>query len=66
MRQTKLNNDCHKQRIEPENIIVLVHNVYFTLKDPTPAAIQHLMAECRKYLSDHPGVAYFWCWHVGA
>jgi hypothetical protein len=38
---------------------VLVHNVYFTLKDPSPAAIQHLMAECRKYLTEHPGVAYF-------
>ena len=40
---------------------MLVHNVFFALKDPTPAAIQHLLAECRKYLTDHPGVAYFGC-----
>jgi len=38
---------------------LLVHNVFFSLKDPTPAAIQHLLAECRKHLTDHPGVAYF-------
>ncbi|HEY4311363.1 MAG TPA: Dabb family protein [Pirellulales bacterium] len=40
---------------------MLVHNVYFMLKDPTPANIEHLLAECRKYLTDHKGVTYFGC-----
>ena len=38
---------------------ILVHNVYFTLKDGTPENIQKLIAACFKYLKDHPGVAYF-------
>jgi len=33
---------------------VLVHNVYFTLKEPTKANVDHLLAECKKYLTDHP------------
>jgi len=40
---------------------VLVHNVYFSLKDPTPAAAQRLLDACRKYLADHSGVVYFGC-----
>ncbi|HEY2841436.1 MAG TPA: Dabb family protein [Pirellulales bacterium] len=40
---------------------MLVHNVYFSLKDPSAAAIGHLLAECRKYLNDHPGVVFFAC-----
>lgn len=40
---------------------MLVHNVFFTLKDPTKANIDHLLAECKKYLTDHPGVTYFGC-----
>ena len=40
---------------------MLAHNVFFSLKDPTPASIEHLLAECRKYLSDHPGMVYFGC-----
>ena len=40
---------------------MLVHNVYFSLKEPTPAAIQHLLAQCRKYLTDHAGVQLFGC-----
>lgn len=38
---------------------VLVHNVFFTLKDGTPENIQKLTDACFKYLKDHPGVAYF-------
>ena len=37
----------------------LVHNVFFTLKDGTPANIQKLTDACFLYLKDHPGVAYF-------
>ncbi len=37
----------------------LVHNVYFTLEDPTPASIAHLVEQGHEYLSGHPGVEYF-------
>ena len=40
---------------------MLVHNVYFTLKDNSPAARQSLQAACRKYLSQHPGTVLFAC-----
>lgn len=38
---------------------MLAHNVYFTLKDDSPAAIDHLLSECSQYLTDHPGVVFF-------
>ncbi len=38
---------------------MLVHNVYFTLEDPTPAHIEALVAACQKYLKVHPGVVFF-------
>ena len=38
---------------------MVVHNVYFTLHKNSPAARQNLIAACRKYLADHPGVVYF-------
>ena len=37
----------------------LVHNVYFTLNDNSPAAKQKLVDACHKYLTDHPGTVYF-------
>ena len=37
----------------------IVHNVYFTLNESTPAAKQALVASCDKYLTDHPGVIYY-------
>lgn len=37
----------------------LGHMVYFTLKERTPANIDALVAACRKYLNDHPGIVYF-------
>jgi hypothetical protein len=40
---------------------LLIHNVYFTLLDSTPANREKLVAQCRKYLVNHPGVAYFAC-----
>ena len=40
---------------------MLVHNVYFTLKDHSPKAVEHLLAECRKYLQNHPGIKLFAC-----
>ncbi|QDU38465.1 Stress responsive A/B Barrel Domain protein [Maioricimonas rarisocia] len=38
---------------------MLVHNVYFTLKDDSPEAVDRLVAACHKYLKDHPGVVFF-------
>ena len=38
---------------------LLIHNVYFTLKDGTPENTQKLVDACFKYLKDHPGVEYF-------
>jgi hypothetical protein len=37
----------------------LAHNVFFTLKDRSPAAKQKLEAACRKYLTNHPGALMF-------
>jgi hypothetical protein len=38
---------------------MLAHNVYFSLKDKSDQAKQALVAGCRKYLSQHPGTAFF-------
>jgi len=38
---------------------VLVHNVYFTLKDNSAAAQANLIAAAKKYLSHHPGTVFF-------
>jgi hypothetical protein len=40
---------------------MIVHNVYFRLKDRSPAARAALVAACRKYLPDHDGVVFFAC-----
>ena len=39
--------------------MLLVHNVYFTLKDSNDANRQKLVAACDKYLSDHPGTVLY-------
>ena len=38
---------------------MLVHNVYFTLKDGTAENTQKLVDACFHYLKNHPGVAFF-------
>jgi len=38
---------------------MLVHNVYFKLKDPSVAAIASMVTACKTYLRDHPGVVFF-------
>ena len=38
---------------------MLSHDVYFTLHDTSPAAKERLVAACKKYLADHPGVIWF-------
>jgi hypothetical protein len=37
----------------------LAHNVYFTLKEPSPESRSQLLDSCRHYLSGHPGTASF-------
>lgn len=38
---------------------MLAHDVYFSLKDPSPQAKEKFIASCKKYLSDHPGTVWF-------
>jgi hypothetical protein len=38
---------------------MLAHNVYFTLKDSSDAAIARLVQACHKYLKNHPGVVFY-------
>ena len=38
---------------------MLAHNVYFTLSDNSAAAKEKLVAACKKYLTGHPGTAFF-------
>lgn len=38
---------------------MLGHMVYFRLKDNSPAAIEAMLAACRKYLNGHPGTVFF-------
>jgi hypothetical protein len=40
---------------------LLVHNVYFALHDRSPEARERLVAACRKYLPNHPGIVFFGC-----
>lgn len=37
----------------------LDHNVYFTLRDSSDQKIEELIAACKKYLTDHPGLTRF-------
>lgn len=45
---------------------LLVHNVFFTLHDRSPAARRKLVEECRTYLPNHPGIVFFACGEVCA
>lgn len=38
---------------------MVVHNVFFSLKDSSPAAREKLVEACKKYLTKHPGEVYF-------
>ena len=38
---------------------MLSHDVYFTLKDKSPRAVEALVAACKKYLAGHPGTVFF-------
>lgn len=40
---------------------MLVHNVFFTLKDRSESAKEALVAACRHHLTGHPGTTFFAC-----
>ena len=40
---------------------LLVHNVYFALRDRSDAARRKLIEACRKWLPGHPGILFFAC-----
>lgn len=44
---------------------MLSHNVFFTLKDDSDEAANNLVASCRKYLKNHPGVVFFAAGRLG-
>jgi hypothetical protein len=44
---------------QPSNSPLVAHMVYFTLKDPSAAAEQKLVADCRRYLAGIPGIVFF-------
>lgn len=37
----------------------LVHNVFFKLKDPSPAHVEGLIAACKQYLNVQAGIVFF-------
>jgi stress responsive alpha/beta barrel protein len=41
--------------------MLLCHNVYFALKDHSAAAVDALVAACKKYLTVQPGIVFFAC-----
>jgi hypothetical protein len=38
---------------------MISHDVYFSLKDSTPATKKKLVDACKKYLTNHPGSVFF-------
>jgi Stress responsive A/B Barrel Domain len=38
---------------------MVIHDVYFSLKDNSPQAKAKLVGACKKYLSNHPGTVFF-------
>jgi hypothetical protein len=45
---------------------MIIHNVFWALKDNSPAARQALIDGCWKYLSVHPGILHFWAGEIAA
>ena len=38
---------------------MIVHNVFFTLNDPTPENISVLISACHKWLPNHDGIIFY-------
>jgi hypothetical protein len=49
---------AHAAKDEGKNML-LVHNVYFALKESNEANRRKLIEACDKYLSDHPGTVFY-------
>ena len=45
--------------LQKKEKMMLSHDVYFSLKDNSPAAKQKLVAACKKYLTGHEGEVFF-------
>ncbi|HEX4129419.1 MAG TPA: Dabb family protein [Pirellulales bacterium] len=58
VRSAMLSDRVHAAEKESSSMMV-AHNVYFSLNDPTPANRQKLVDACKKYLSNHPGTMFF-------
>ena len=41
--------------------MLLCHDVYFSLSDKSPKAVDALVAACKKYLTVQPGIVFFCC-----
>ena len=50
---------CTCQNKLSGNSQMFAHNVYFTLNDASQEQVDTLVAECHRYLKDHPGVVFF-------
>ena len=44
---------------QPKESVMISHDVYFSLKDNSPAAKKKLVAACKKYLKGHDGEVFF-------
>ena len=38
---------------------MIAHNIYFTLHDNSPAAVQAMLDDCRRYLAHLPGIVFY-------
>jgi hypothetical protein len=44
---------------EDKQQALVAHNVYFTLNDGSPEAVQKMVAACHKYLAGHEGTVFY-------
>ena len=52
-------HNANSSRAQDKDGPLLSHDVYFALKDNSPAAKKKLVAACKKYLSGHDGEVFF-------
>ena len=46
-------------RSEGSHAMMIAHNVYFTLHDNSPAAVQAMIDDCHRYLAHLPGIVFY-------
>ncbi len=54
-----LDNTGAHANAKDEKVILLSHDVYFTLADPTTENKNRLVAACHKYLTGHEGTVFY-------